>query len=83
MPPAPNADYQSGMDDGSIRSGKREHNARDTRWERLAVGMTAEGVLPRVGLDLFQGEAGSLCQPGAGAWAPFLARRCEHRFCRP
>lgn len=50
---------------------------------RIAVGVTAEGVLPRVGLELFQGEAGSLRHPGAGPWGPLLARLCEHGLCRP
>ena len=50
---------------------------------RIAVGVSAEGVLPRIGLELFQGEAGSLGHAGAGAWGPFLAQLCERGMCRP
>lgn len=48
---------------------------------RLAIGVTAGGVLPRIGLELFQGEPGSLSQPGVGGWPPFLARLCEDGLC--
>ena len=50
---------------------------------RLAIGVTADGVLPRIGLELFQGDAGSLSHPGVGEWAPFLARLCEGGLCLP
>lgn len=50
---------------------------------RLAVSVTGGGALPRVGLELFQGDPGLLCQPGVGDWAPFLARLCEQRLCLP
>lgn len=50
---------------------------------RLAIGVTADGVLPRVGLELFQGEPGSLTQPGAGEWPSFLAGLCENGLCLP
>ena len=50
---------------------------------RLALGVTAGGVLPRIGLELFQGEPGSLSQPGAGRWPPFLAGLCEDGLCLP
>ena len=50
---------------------------------RLAIGVTADGVLPRIGLELFQGEPGSLSQPGAGEWPPFLAGLCENGLCLP
>ena len=50
---------------------------------RIAVGVTADGVQPRIGLELFQGEAGSLSHPGAGPWGPFLARLCERGLCLP
>ena len=50
---------------------------------RIAVGVTAEGILPRIGLELFQGEEGSLSHLGAGPWGPFLARLCEHGLCLP
>ena len=50
---------------------------------RIAVGVTAEGVLPHVGLEVFQGEAGSLCHPGAEPWGPFVSRLREHGLCLP
>jgi len=50
---------------------------------RLAIGVTADGVLPRIGLELFQGEPGSLSQPGAGGWPPFLAGLREDGLCLP
>ncbi len=50
---------------------------------RLAVGVSAGGVLPRIGLELFQGEPGSPSHPGAGEWPPFLARLCEEGLCLP
>ena len=51
------------------------------RWLRLAIGVTSSGVLPRIGLELFQGEPGSLSQPGADGWARFLAGLCENGLC--
>lgn len=50
---------------------------------RLAVGVAAEGVLPRIGLELFQGEPGSFGHPASGEWGPFLARLCEDGLCLP
>ena len=50
---------------------------------RLAVGVSADGVLPRIGLELFQAEAASLSHPGAGKWPPFLARLHEEGLCLP
>ena len=50
---------------------------------RLAIGVTAGGVSPRIGLELFQGEPGSLSEPGAGGWPPFLAALCEDGLCLP
>ncbi len=50
---------------------------------RLAVGVSAEGVLPRIGLELFQGVPGSLSHPGVGEWGPFLAWLCEEGLCLP
>ena len=50
---------------------------------RLAIGVDARGVSPRIGLELFQGEPGSLSQPGAGGWPPFLAALCEDGLCLP
>lgn len=37
---------------------------------RLSVGVAAEGVLPRIGLELFQGVPGSLGHPASGDWGP-------------
>ena len=50
---------------------------------RLAIGIDAGGVRPRIGLELFQGEPGSLSHPGSGEWPPFLARLCEDGLCLP
>lgn len=50
---------------------------------RLAIGITAGGVSPRIGLELFQGEPGSLSQPGVGGWPPFLAALCDDGLCLP
>lgn len=50
---------------------------------RLAVGVAAGGLSPRVGLELFQGTPGSLSHPGVGDWEPFLARLCEDGLCLP
>ena len=50
---------------------------------RLAIGGTAGGGSPRIGRELFQGEPGSLSQPGAGGWPPFLAALCEDGLCLP
>ena len=50
---------------------------------RIAVSVTAGGILPRIGLETFQGEPGSLGHPGAGPWGPFLARLCERGLCLP
>lgn len=50
---------------------------------RIAVGVTAEGILSRIGLELLQGEASSLSDPGAGQWGPFLTRLCERGLCLP
>lgn len=50
---------------------------------RLAVGVAVEGVLPRIGLELFQRAPATLCQPGVGEWEPFLARLCEDGLCLP
>ncbi len=50
---------------------------------RLAVGVSGEGVLPRVGLELFQTEPGEVGRPGIGKWKPFVARLCEHGLCLP
>ena len=35
------------------------------------------------GLELFQGEPGTLRHAGVGGWGPFLARLCEAGMCRP
>ena len=48
---------------------------------RLAVGVAAGGVLPRIGLELFQGTPGALSHPGVGDWAPFLSRLCGDGLC--
>ena len=50
---------------------------------RLAVGVTAAGVAPRVGLELFQDEPGRLHHAGVAGWRPFLARLCEAGLCLP
>jgi hypothetical protein len=50
---------------------------------RLALAVTAAGIAPRVGFELFQGEPGTLRYAGAGSWGPFLARLCEAGMCRP
>ena len=50
---------------------------------RLALAVTAAGVAPPVGLELFQGEPGTLRHAGAGGWGPFLARLCAAGLCRP
>ena len=50
---------------------------------RLALGVTAAGVAPRVGLELFQGEPGTLRNPGVGGWRPCLARLCAAGLCLP
>ena len=50
---------------------------------RLAVGVTAAGVMPRVGLELFQDEPGRLHHAGVGRWGAFLARLCEAGLCLP
>ena len=50
---------------------------------RVAVGVTAAGVVPRVGLELFQDEPGRLHHAGVGGWGPFLARLCEAGLCLP
>ncbi|MDE0229604.1 MAG: hypothetical protein OXJ62_12205 [Spirochaetaceae bacterium] len=50
---------------------------------RLAVGVTAAGVAPRVGLELFQDEPGKLHHAGVAGWRPFLARLCEAGLCLP
>lgn len=50
---------------------------------RLAIGVTADGILPRIGLELFQGEPGSQSHAGAGEWPPLLARLCEDGLCLP
>ena len=50
---------------------------------RLALAVTAAGIAPRVGLELFGGEPGTLRYAGAGGWGPFLARLCETGMCRP
>lgn len=50
---------------------------------RVAVGVTAAGVVPRVGLELFQGEPGRLRHGGVGGWRPFLARLCAAGLCLP
>ena len=50
---------------------------------RLAVGVTAAGVLPGVGLELFQAEPGRLHHAGVAGWRPFLARLCAAGLCLP
>lgn len=50
---------------------------------RLALAVTAAGVAPRAGLELFQGEPGTLRHAGVGGWGPFLARLCQAGMCRP
>ena len=50
---------------------------------RLAVAVTVAGVAPRVGLELFQGEPGTLRHAGVGDWGPLLARLCEEGMCLP
>jgi len=50
---------------------------------RLAVGVATEGVLPRIGIELFQGVPGSLGHPASGDWGPLLARLCEDGLCLP
>ena len=50
---------------------------------RLAVGVTAAGVVPRVGLELFQGEPGRLDHAGVVRWGPFLTRLQEAGLCVP
>ena len=50
---------------------------------RLAIGVTAAGVVPRIGLELFQDEPGRLHRAGVAGWRPFLARLCEAGLCRP
>lgn len=50
---------------------------------RLAVAVTVAGVAPRVGLELFQGEPGTLRHAGVGDWEPLLARLCEAGVCLP
>ena len=50
---------------------------------RLAAGVTADGVVPRIGLELFQDEPGRLHHAGVGRWGPFLARLCETGLCLP
>lgn len=50
---------------------------------RISFAVNAEGILPRVGLEFFQGRAGALTHPGAGPWAPFLSRLCEEGLCLP
>ena len=39
---------------------------------RLAVGVTAQGIAPRIGFELSRGEAASFSRPGTGGWAPLL-----------
>ena len=50
---------------------------------RLTFGIATGGVSPRVGFELFQGEPGSIGNPGVGAWAPCLARLCADGLCLP
>ena len=50
---------------------------------RLAVGVSAEGVLPRIGLELFQTDPAAVGRPGIGKWMPFVARLCERGLCLP
>jgi len=50
---------------------------------RLAVGVAAGGVSPRIGLELFQGAPGSLSHPAAREWEPLLAGLREDGLCLP
>ena len=50
---------------------------------RLTFGIATGGVSPRIGFELFQGEPGSISNPGVGEWAPCLARLCEDGLCLP
>ena len=50
---------------------------------RLAVAVTVAGVAPRVGLELFQGEPGTLRHAGVGDWGPLLALLCAAGMCLP
>ena len=49
---------------------------------RLAVGVTAQGIAPRIGFELSRGEASSFSRPGTGGWAPLLTRLREEGLCR-
>lgn len=53
------------------------------RFLRLTFGIAAGGVSPRIGFELFQGEPGSISNPGVGEWAPCLARLREDGLCLP
>lgn len=50
---------------------------------RLAVAVTVAGAAPRVGLELFQGEPGTLRHAGVGDWGPLLALLCDAGMCLP
>ncbi len=50
---------------------------------RISFDVTAQAILPRVGLELFQGKTGTLTHSGAGPWGAFLARLCERGLCLP
>ena len=50
---------------------------------RIAVGVTADGVLPGVGLEVFRGTPGTLGHGGVGGWEPFLARLRDEGLCQP
>lgn len=50
---------------------------------RIAVDVGADGVLPRLGLELYQGTPGQVQHPGVGVWPPCLSRLRDEGLCLP